>query len=59
MMLMPEEKMFVPAISQSAPTLLLMIAFDTLTPPTIEELFKRLAKNLLLPESQAAISRQS
>jgi hypothetical protein len=27
--------------------------------PTIEELFKRLAKNLLLPESQAAISRQS
>ena len=38
MMLTPEENVFVPANSQSAPTLLLMIAFDKLTPPTIEEL---------------------
>src|SRR6516165_4487124 len=51
MMLTPDEKVFVPANSQSAPTLLLMIALVRLTVPTIEALLFMVT---LLPVSRMA-----
>src|SRR5215475_1802895 len=51
MMLTPEENVFVPANSQSAPAILLMTAFERLTSPTIKEL---LFIVMLLPVSRMA-----